>query len=47
MKKLYYTANVLLILMLGLMVSCKKSDTIKLTDNTEKEKADCIKIGFS
>lgn len=38
MKKLYYTANVLLILMLGLMVSCKKSDTITLTDNTEKAK---------
>ncbi|MCP2027263.1 hypothetical protein L1276_002420 [Flavobacterium sp. HSC-32F16] len=38
MKKLYYTANVLLILMLGLIVSCKKSDTITLTDNTEKEK---------
>ncbi|WDF60947.1 L,D-transpeptidase [Flavobacterium sp. KACC 22758] len=38
MKKLYYTANVLLILMLGLMVSCKKSDTISLTDNTEKAK---------
>lgn len=39
MKKLYYTANALLILMLVLVVSCKKSDTINLTDNTaEKEK---------
>ncbi|KRB56866.1 L,D-transpeptidase [Flavobacterium sp. Root186] len=33
MKKLYYTANVLLILILGLLVSCKKSDTINLTEN--------------
>ncbi|OIV41294.1 L,D-transpeptidase [Flavobacterium johnsoniae] len=38
MKKLYYTANVVLILMLALVVSCKKSDTINLTDNTEKAK---------
>ncbi|QSW90016.1 L,D-transpeptidase [Flavobacterium endoglycinae] len=39
MKKLYYTANALLILMLVLVVSCKKSDTINLTENTaEKEK---------
>ncbi|WP_281234697.1 L,D-transpeptidase [Flavobacterium gelatinilyticum] len=36
MKKLYYTANVLLILMLVLLGlgSCKKSDTINLTENT-------------
>ncbi|WP_125721478.1 L,D-transpeptidase [Flavobacterium ustbae] len=38
MKKLYYTANGLLILILLLLASCKKSDTIKLTENTEKEK---------
>lgn len=38
MKKLYYTANALFILMLIVLVSCKKSDTITLTDNTEKEK---------
>lgn len=38
MKKLYYTANILLILMLLLLASCKKSDTIKLTENTEKAK---------
>ncbi|MBE8723616.1 L,D-transpeptidase [Flavobacterium hungaricum] len=39
MKKLYYTANALFILVLILLVSCKKSDTIHLTDNTaEKEK---------
>jgi hypothetical protein len=38
MKKLYYTANALLILMLGLMVSCKKSDTINLTENKTEKK---------
>ncbi|SHH22140.1 L,D-transpeptidase [Flavobacterium defluvii] len=38
MKKLYYTANALLIVMLVLMVSCKKSDTINLTDNTADKK---------
>lgn len=38
MKKLYYTANALFILMLIVLVSCKKSDTITLTDNAEKEK---------
>lgn len=38
MKKLYYIANVLLLLVLALLVSCKKSDTINLTDNTEDKK---------
>lgn len=33
MKKLYYTANILLILILGLLVSCKKNDTANLTEN--------------
>ncbi|MFB9079547.1 L,D-transpeptidase [Flavobacterium procerum] len=38
MKKLYYTANALLLLLLALLVSCKKSDTIDLTNNTENKK---------
>lgn len=38
MKKLYHTANVLLILMLTLVVSCKKSDTVNLTKNTKPKK---------
>ncbi|WP_163409675.1 L,D-transpeptidase [Flavobacterium ajazii] len=38
MKKLYYSANALLILILVLLVSCKKNDTIKLTENTKPKK---------
>jgi len=38
MKKLYYTANALLILILTLAVSCKKSDTINLTENNKTTK---------
>lgn len=38
MKKLYYIANALLLLILFLMISCKKSDTIKLTENTKPKK---------
>lgn len=36
MKKLYYSANALLILMLVLLGSCKKSETSNLTENTKK-----------
>ncbi|SFD63637.1 L,D-transpeptidase [Flavobacterium phragmitis] len=38
MKKLYYTANALLILILALMVSCKKTDTIEITENKTTKK---------
>ena len=38
MKKLYYTANALLILMLVLLGSCKKTDTITLTENKKEKK---------
>ena len=38
MKKLYYTANALLILILVLMVSCKKTDTIEITENKTAKK---------
>ncbi|AWK04961.1 hypothetical protein HYN56_12270 [Flavobacterium crocinum] len=38
MKKLYYTANALLILILVLMVSCKKTDTIEITENKTTKK---------
>ncbi|MCI9845871.1 L,D-transpeptidase [Flavobacterium pectinovorum] len=38
MKKLYYVANTLLLLILVLMVSCKKSDSIKLNENTKSQK---------
>ncbi|MBL0736902.1 L,D-transpeptidase [Flavobacterium sp. GN10] len=38
MKKLYYTANALLILILILMVSCKKTDTIEITENKTAKK---------
>lgn len=41
MKKLYYTANASLILMLVLLGSCKKSDTITLTEN-KKDKKEAI-----
>lgn len=39
MKKLYYTANALLILVLILMVSCKKSETVNLSENTADKKS--------
>lgn len=39
MKKLYYTANALFLLVLVLMVSCKKTDTIELTENKTTKKA--------
>jgi len=38
MKKLYYTANGLLLLILVLMVSCKKTDTIEITENKTTKK---------
>lgn len=38
MKKLYYIANALLLLILALMVSCKKSDTITVTENKKPKK---------
>jgi hypothetical protein len=38
MKKLYYIANALLLLILVLMVSCKKSDTITLSENKKPKK---------
>lgn len=38
MKKLYYLANALLLLILVLMVSCKKSDTITLSENKKSKK---------
>jgi hypothetical protein len=38
MKKLYYIANALLLLILALMVSCKKSDTIEITENKKPKK---------
>ncbi|WPO77118.1 L,D-transpeptidase [Flavobacterium sp. KACC 22761] len=38
MKKLYYTANALLILMLVLLGSCKKSETVNLTENKKTTK---------
>ncbi|MFD2938699.1 L,D-transpeptidase [Flavobacterium notoginsengisoli] len=38
MKKLYYTANALLVLILVLMVSCKKTDTIEITENKTTKK---------
>lgn len=38
MKKLYYTANALLLLMLVLLGSCKKTDTITLTENKKEKK---------
>ncbi|WP_163399978.1 L,D-transpeptidase [Flavobacterium fluviatile] len=38
MKKLYYIANALLILILALMVSCKKSDTITIAENKKSKK---------
>lgn len=38
MNKLYYIANALLLLILALMVSCKKSDTITIAENKKSKK---------
>jgi hypothetical protein len=38
MKKLYYLANALLLLILLLLVSCKKSDTLQLSENKVAKK---------
>lgn len=38
MKKLYYAANILLLLMLALLVSCKKSETVTITENKKPKK---------
>jgi hypothetical protein len=38
MKKLYYAANALLLLLLTLLVSCKKSDTVTITENKKPKK---------
>jgi len=38
MKKLYYLANALLLLILALMVSCKKNDTITITESKKTKK---------
>jgi hypothetical protein len=38
MRKLYYTSNILLLLVLALLVSCKKSETIRTTKEAKPHK---------
>ena len=49
MKKLYYTSNILFLLILALLASCKKSETTKSTTSPEPKKIEYKKpkaVGF-